>query len=148
MPAELTAQVNHGALFVEFGGSAGYGSANLELGVTRQLRIRGGAGVAYIWPAFPVTASYLLGRGSSTFELGAGATFIKTPDQISKEPGLADFFEKIFFAEGQGTLTLMTGVAGWRYQPVHGALLRAVITPLYYHGDLAIWGGLSLGFSF
>ena len=148
LPASLSAQVRKNAFFFEFGGPAGYGSANLELGLARQLRVRAGAGFMYVWPTFPLTGSLLLGHGPNALEIGAGVTLIKTPDQIGDQDPTNDFLEKILFAEGQGTMVMTTGVIGWRYQPAHGAMIRVAMTPLYFEGDLAFWGGASLGFSF
>ncbi len=149
LPAGLAAQARKSAFFFEFGGAGGYGSANLELGLSQRLRVRGGAGLMWIWPTFPVTASVLVGHGAHLLEVGGGATFIVTPDEGSGEDTPPnDFIEHIFFAEGQGTLTMATGIVGYRWQPAHGAMLRAVVTPLYYDETVQFWGGLSLGFSF
>ena len=148
LPATAGAQYRKSAFYLEGGGSAGFGSLNLELGLGRQLRIRGGAGLMYVWPTVPVTASVLLGHGANSIEIGGGATFIFTPPDIPSDSPTNDFLEHIFFASGEGTMVMATGILGYRYQPAEGAMIRATATPLVFDGHVQFWFGLSLGYSF
>ena len=89
----------------------------------------------------PAVASYLLGRGSSRLELGAGVLLGRRKTEVES-----------------ATIFDLTGVVGYRYmRPAGGPLFRIGLTPFFAFGDeetaypdpgLFLSGGLSLGYTF
>lgn len=136
------------AVYFQAGGEGLGLSANLDVGVTQSIRLRGGAGFSWVVVTVPVTASYLLSHKNSTIEIGAGATVLIFPEDTNKnDNSLTHFFERAIFLEGQGTKVAGVGILGYRYQAPGGALLRLTFTPLVLRGQVRAWGGLSFGFS-
>ncbi|MDR3611850.1 MAG: hypothetical protein P4L27_14870 [Ignavibacteriaceae bacterium] len=86
----------------------------------------------------PVTLNYLIGKGNSKLELGAGVTIVAADIDL--------------FGTGHrtsGSLVLGTAIIGYRYQPADGGFLfRIGFTPLFSEFGSLPWGGLSLGGTF
>jgi len=144
------AQGRPGALFVQFGAEGLGVSANLDVGLTQSVRLRGGVGyLPYASITFPVGASYLFNRGNTTLELGAAATVVVTaPDLKGDEGTINDWFEKHFFGFGKPATIVPLAVVGWRYHPRHSVLLRLTLTPLLFEGNARVYGGLGVGLTF
>jgi hypothetical protein len=134
--------------YVELGGEGLGLSANLDVGVTQSVRLRGGAGFAWVVGILPFSASYLVTRRNSTFEVGGGATVLLFLEDTDKnDHSLTHTIEKALFLEGQGTKVLPVGILGWRYHPPDGALIRVTLTPVFYRGRVRGLGGVSFGFT-
>ncbi len=146
--APLAAQRSPAGLYFQAGGEGLGLSANLDVGVTQSLRLRAGAGWIWTFTTFPVTTSYLLSHKNSTFEVGGGVTVLHfLEDQTDDEGSINDFFESTFFLIGQKDRVMPMGIVGWRYQPKHGAIIRATLNPLMLGDRVHLYGGLSLGFT-
>ena len=146
LPIALSGQQPTVAGFVEFGGSGGFASANLEVAPFRQIRLRGGGGFLWVWPTIPLSGSILMGRGKSKLELGAGGTVIFFPGTDSSHDDFAQRLgDLLFFGKGIGTRVIGAGILGYRYQPDEGAILRFAFTPFVSNGKVAPWGGVSIG---
>lgn len=114
--------------YVELGGSAVTGSANVELSLERHMALRAGVGAApmntgnYVESfraVFPLGASVLLGPGGHQLELGG--TYLANSENT--------------WASNFGP-ALYGPLAGWRYTspgPM-GFLLRATFTPQFQQG--------------
>jgi hypothetical protein len=136
-------------LYFQIGGEGLGLSANLDVGVTQSLRLRGGAGYVWVAGTVPFSATYLLTRKNSTFEIGGGATVLIFPaDRNKNDNSLTHWLERVIFLEGQGTKVAGVGILGYRYHPAEGALLRLTFTPLVLQGHVHAYGGLSFGFTF
>lgn len=136
-------------VYFEAGGEGLGLSANLDVGLTQSIRLRGGAGFIWTIATVPVSASYLLTQRNSTVEIGGGATvLVFLPDRGKGDHSLTHFFEKTLFLVGEGTEVAGVGILGYRYHPTDGALLRLTLTPLLYRGHVKMFGGLSFGFTF
>lgn len=147
--APLEAQHSPVGLYFQAGGEGLGLSANLDVGLTQSLRLRGGAGWIWTVATFPVTASYLVSHKNSTFEVGGGVTVMHFVDEFTDDEGtINDFFENVFFLEGQKDKTIPVGIVGWRYHPRHGAILRLALNPMLVNDRVHLYGGLSLGFTF
>jgi hypothetical protein len=144
------AQGRPGALFAQFGAEGLGVSANLDVGLTQSVRLRGGVGyLPFASITFPVSASYLIGRGNATIELGAGATTVITaPDNGQDDGVINDWFEKHFFGFGRDPMVVPLLIAGWRYHPRHSVLLRLTLTPLLLDGKAHLYGGAGVGLTF
>ena len=143
------AQQRPPVLYFQLGGEGLGLSANFDVGVTQSLRLRAGAGYMWLAGTVPISASYLLTRKNSTFEIGGGATAVISPaDRNKDDNSLTHVLERVIFLEGQGTKVLGVGILGYRYHPAEGALLRLTFTPLVYRGQVHGFGGLSFGFTF
>lgn len=135
--------------FVEAGGNSGSISLNLDVRAFSSVRLRAGAGLLSIWPAFPFTATLTLGRGSHSLEVGGGATVIVFPPKGESSGSLAqDFAELFLLGEGIGTVVVGTGVLGYRHEQPGGFLFRATLTPFIDEGNVTLWGGLTIGGAF
>ena len=145
--ANLQAQ-QRGGYFVEAGGNAGLVSLNLELAPVGPIHFRGGLGLLYIAPSVPVTGTVVIGRGSSALEIGGGATFVFFGGRDSTHTFGEQFVELLVLGKGLGTITVPTGVLGYRHQQAGGFLFRATFTPWIYHGRVLWWGGISIGRTF
>lgn len=136
-------------LYFQFAGEGLGLSANLDVGVTQSLRLRGGAGWVWTVGTVPLSASYLISKKNSTIEVGAGATVIFfLHDDHSNDGTVNDFFEKIFFLEGQKNRTIPMGILGWRYHPRSGAILRLTLNPMLFDDRFHLYGGASIGVGF
>ncbi|MBN1150212.1 hypothetical protein JXA84_03205 [candidate division WOR-3 bacterium] len=91
--------------------------------------------------SFPLTASYLTGKGNHSLELGLGAV----PTHIEIDGTDYFFGEEI---ETSKTIVLGTGVLGYRYQPKNGKFLRVGFTPLFNQNNFVPFVGASFGFCF
>ncbi|HWA56940.1 MAG TPA: hypothetical protein VG692_06790 [Gemmatimonadales bacterium] len=136
------------ALYFQAGGEGLGLSANLDVGVTQSLRLRGGAGWFWTAVTVPLTASYLIGSRGSTLEVGGGATILAGPPDRTPNSGLADILTDAVFFEGVGTKVFAVGILGWRYHPKDGAVIRVTATPFYGNGRAVFFAGASLGFTF
>jgi hypothetical protein len=90
----------------------------------------------------PVSVSwYPFGATSSKLEIGAGATYI---DLVAKKVGKSK--------EGGGSGENISGILGYRYQPLDGGFLfRLAFTPIFsspVFSKFQPWGGVSLGWAF
>jgi hypothetical protein len=143
------AQARPPALYFQFAGEGLGLSANLDVGLTQSVRLRGGAGWLWTVGTVPVSLSYLVSRKNATLEVGGGATVMKF---LSSGPAsgnaIDDFIEKTLFFRGQKTMVAAVGILGWRYHPAEGALLRLTLTPLLLQGRARLYGGASFGFTF
>jgi len=110
-------------------GEIGWGSSNFKIPTTTSAEGATGAQTN-----FPVTASLLIGKNISLFELGAGATF-----RLYNGTGSAD--EQSIYP---------TGVIGFRMHPstAGGAFLKFVYTPFLVNSSVKHWAGLSFGYAF
>jgi len=123
-------------------------SFNYERLISDNFTIRGGLGVTpgFIIDEFffgiPLTASYLLGGGSSKFEIGLGTTFF-----IIEDP------ETFSFSSNDKSYLVLTGILGYRFFRSRGGFaFRITFTP-FYHPDLEnskiiSSGGISFGYGF
>jgi hypothetical protein len=89
----------------------------------------------------PVSVSfYPFGATSSKLEIGAGATYI---DLVAKKVGKSK--------EGGGSGENISGILGYRYQPLDGGFLfRISFTPIFsspIFTKFQPWGGVSLGWA-
>lgn len=147
--APLEAQRSPVGLYFQAGGEGLGLSANLDVGLTQSLRLRGGAGWIWTVATFPVTASYLVSKKNSTIEVGAGFTVMHFIDEMTDDEGsVNDFFENLFFFEGREDEVIPLGIVGWRYHPRNGAILRLAVNPMLVNDRVHLYGGLSLGFTF
>ena len=156
VPAWADAQVHiaRNAMYVELGGNGLWYSLNYERLASPNVALR--AGVSYMSVSaasgtasanvssmgFPLTAAYLVGKGSSKLEIGGGLLAEKFSGAAS-----SGFGQK---ATGGGFYPMGTAVFGYRYAPVGGGFnFKLAFTPVY-HPDLGFfpWGGLSFGFGF
>ena len=141
-------------IYVELGGNGLWYSVNYERMMQSHLAVRGGISYLSIGASsgtasasvssigFPLTASYLVGAGSSKLELGGGLLVEKFSGSAS-----SGFGEKaqagVFYPMG-------TFVLGYRYSPMGGGFnFKIAMTPVY-HPDLGFfpWGGISFGVGF
>jgi hypothetical protein len=134
--------------YVEAGGSAGTASLNLDVRSVARLQLRTGVGLASLWPAVPLTASYLLGSSHAAFEIGGGATMMFFPPTDPRDP-LGDRIVKLLsLGMGAGTQVVPSGILGYRLEQPGGFLLRVTATPFFFHGHTSMWAGVSLGGGF
>ena len=89
----------------------------------------------------PLGAAYLLGSGNHKFELGAGMNMAKGSfDLVAVSQETEDI---------SGSLNIMFGSAGYRYQSGTGGLfLNAKVYRLTVAGFTLPWVGLGLGWTF
>lgn len=129
------------ALYFELLGSAGIWSVNYARMVDDSVDVRVGFGAfefclfsCTTFALMPLTTSYLLGSGSSTFELGGGLV-----GEVSSDDG------------SNGTV-LGNLLMGYRYQPrAGGTVFRLTFTPLFRFDDgggALPWLGTSVGGAF
>jgi hypothetical protein len=141
-------RVASNTFFVELGGNALAYSLNYERFFTSQLGVRVGGmflrgsdtdtGGSINIGLFPVMATYLLGKGNSHFETGAGIGFATAALSDSDLGG--DWGDSTVY----GTATF-----GYRYQkPEGGVIFRAGFTPVYAGGTLLPWAGIGVGYAF
>ncbi|HSB52983.1 MAG TPA: hypothetical protein VLD58_01445 [Gemmatimonadales bacterium] len=144
-----TAQSRPPVLYFQFAGEGLGFSANLDVGVTQSVRLRAGAGWLWTAATVPVSASYLLSRRNSTFEIGAGATLLIPPGRDTASNGFLErMIEESFLLRGQDKMVVPMALFGWRYHPHDGAILRVTLTPLLLRGQAHMYGGASFGFTF
>lgn len=137
------------AVYFEFAGEGLGLSANLDVGVTQSLRLRGGVGWLWTMGTIPVTMSYLTSHQNLTFEAGVGSTLVVfLPDNTPDHHPINEFIEDHLFGLGHKPLLIMTGLLGLRYHPPDGAVIRLTVTPLMHAGQAIVVGGASLGFTF
>jgi len=134
-------------VFVELGGPGLLFSANYDTRFgNRKDGFGGRIGAGYISAnsnslfSLPVQANYLLGKQNKYFEIGLGATYLKSSDKDEN-----DFLS---FDNTSGLLGTMT--FGYRYQPVNGGFnFRASINPVFNSSNfIPYFGGLSFGYTF
>jgi hypothetical protein len=145
-PIEGTNWQNH--IYVEFLGSAVFYSLNYERRLSDNLSARFGFG---FWPrtsseenpylGIPFTASYLLGKSLIKFEIGLGATFLKSD------------FAGVGSRSDYRSYLLATGILGFRLVKSGGGItVRFVFTPFYSPelepSSFQFSGGISIGHSF
>jgi hypothetical protein len=134
--------------YLEAGGSAGTASLNVDVRSVARLQLRTGLGLASIWPAVPLTATYLIGSSRSALEIGGGATMMFFPPTDPKDP-IGDRFVKLLaFGAGAGTQVVPSAILGYRLDQPGGFLLRVTATPFLFHGHASMWAGVSLGGGF
>lgn len=141
------------AIYTELLGPGILYSVNYEFRPVRMLSLRAGFSIWRLptfwlfidgwlrFNGFPLTASYLLGQGSHSLEIGGGIM----PVNVEIEG------EEVFFGseiEGSGSLILGTGIFGYRYQPSKGAFIKCAATPLFSGDNLVFTIGISTGYSF
>jgi hypothetical protein len=143
------AQARPAALYFQFAGEGLGLSANLDVGLTQSLRLRGGAGWLWTMGTVPFSLSYLVSRKNSTLEVGGGGTLMYfLPDNHQNDGSINDYLERTFLLTGRSPMVVPVAVLGWRYHPPEGALIRLTLTPLMIKGKPHIYGGASLGFTF
>jgi hypothetical protein len=130
------------SIYIEALGSGLYYSVNYDRLFSHNIGGRIGFGLLSngLNPLYfvPVTLNYLIGKGNSKLELGAGVTIIAAD---------IDLFEIVHSTFE--SLVLGTAIIGYRYQPADGGFLfRIGFTPLFSAYGILPWGGLSLGGSF
>jgi hypothetical protein len=121
------------ALFFELLGNGGVYSFNFERLLTDRLGVRLGyatwkssdffpLGSEDQYTAWPVTVSYLMGRGERKFELGGGITF----GQV----------RPFSFTRRDFSFHTLTAIVGYRSHPPDGGyLFRVGVTPFYSFED-------------
>lgn len=146
------------SVYLEVLGNGGLYSVNVERLVSSRFAARAGFATWTSDDLFgagkqtlvtvPVLGSFLVGRGSSKLEVGAGLLLGRGR------------FESAFGAGNNSSRTILdlTGVAGYRYQrPAGGVLFRIGLTPFlaltggenaYPDSGLFLSGGASVGYSF
>ncbi|MBN2362826.1 hypothetical protein JXL83_01700 [candidate division WOR-3 bacterium] len=153
LTSQVTKPFSKNAVYCEMFGPGIIYSLNYEFRPIRQFSLRAGYSSWsmstfflfvdgwFKFQAFPITASYLTGQGSHSFEVGGGVV----PMHIEIEG--TDFFfgEEI---DASKTIFLGTGIFGYRYQPYKGAFLKAAVTPLFNSNNLLFYCGVSIGYSF
>ena len=134
--------------YLELLGNGFIYSFNYERLLSDNFTVRGGLGIFpgiitdEFFFSFPLTASYLLGGGSSKFEVGLGSTFF-----IFADPGA------INFSSNNKSYLVLTGILGYRYfRSRDGFTFRITFTP-FYHPELSPskfipFGGISFGYGF
>ena len=147
---DASAQEARNAAYVELGGSAIVLSANYERRFAPQWYGRIGLSVVTSESestgdtdttlVVPLTASYLTRPASNHhFEAGGGITIAGGDRQ--------DLFDSAD-TEGDFSTAVITGIAGYRYQPPDGGFVfRAVFTPVAGGGDFLPWFGVSFGYA-
>jgi len=92
------------------------------------------------WFAIPLSATYNIGSGKHSFEIGAGATlhhFSASGSTLGLD------------SSGGGWLVVGHGIVGYRYQPLDGGFfLRAGLTPQVGSGFFLPWPHVGLGATF
>lgn len=124
------------SLYGELGGPGVIISANAELGVTPNTRLRFGMGAAPFGTAVFGALIWLPGAGPHRAELGLALSNIKTDDLFTNETT---------------TATLPSISAGYRYQSFGGFMARGGVTIFAKDADAGaalLWPYLSLGYGF
>jgi hypothetical protein len=133
------------AFYFELGGNGIFYSINYDRIILPSLSARVGfasftiplTSPAISTTTFPILLNYLVGSGNSRFELGAGIVF------VAFSGGEFDFIR------ASASTAALTGVVGYRYQPVDGGLVfRAGFTPFIVGHAGIVSGGVSLGYAF
>lgn len=95
-----------------------------------------------IYSTIPITASYIMGRGSTKAEAGMGITITTS------------IFDGVFGKRKEKqTYLLLTGVFGIKYyRPRGGYTIRITFTPFYSPhlkpSKFQLYGGISIGYGF
>ena len=135
-------------IYFELGGCGITYTINYERLLSDNFALRGGIGVTPGWIVFdgtiftiPVTGSYLIGDGSSKFELGLGATYLTTTD-----------IEVFGLPAGSSSLVAFNGIIGYRGgRPDGGFIFRVAFAPMYspdFDPEFIPYGLVSFGFGF
>ncbi len=132
------------SLYLELGGNALVYSINYDRVLTDAFSARIGIGFYSLDDDFgdtasltgiPITAHYLLGKGNSRLELGAGLVVLT---------GKAD----LGGVSTSDATVLGTGVFAYRFQkPDGGVFFKAGFTPLFQGGTFIPWFGISIGYT-
>ena len=133
---------NH--LFLELFGNGILYSVNYERLLSDNFSSR--IGYSYmpdlIYSTIPITASYIIGRGSSKAEAGMGITITTS------------VFDGVFGTRKEKqTYLLLTGVFGIKYyKPRGGYTVKITFTPFYSPhlkpSKFQLYGGISIGYGF
>lgn len=135
-------------VYLEFGGNAAAIAPTVELGFDHPfgsetingVYLSGGWGFAWVFPGFaPIMAKVLL-FGNDCLEIGAGASFVHTPQQ--------EEWQGVAWSDAKVN---PTAVVGYRYQPKDtGVLFRIGFAPILDLGNGRIFPlfGASIGYSF
>jgi hypothetical protein len=163
-PALAQVRDANNSVFLEAGGPGLYYSLNYERIFDDDLGIRlgfsyrplsaavasGGSSASPGLITLPILANWLLSYGTSTVEIGGGATLVRA-DGAGSANGLA--------VSGPGTTVLWTGTLGYRRQPMDGGFqFRVGIEALVGKGlgvnnpdpnqwGILPWAYVSFGFS-
>ena len=94
--------------------------------------------------SIPISLNYLLGSGKNFFEIGLGATYLKTTSS-------SIFSDSNGFQNGNERYTTVIGTMAFMYrlQPIEsGFSFRGGFTPIFYSEGFRPFAGLSLGYTF
>jgi hypothetical protein len=134
-------------IYFELFGNGGVYSFNYERRVASSVWIRGGISNFSLFGDYitiPLTANYLFGSSTVTFETGAGVTFI-----------YGEWSRKFFRSAEEESDTIKglgfnaTGTVGLRFQPdTHNLFMKLAFTPFYNRAGFIPFAGFSMGYSF
>jgi hypothetical protein len=134
-------------IYFELFGNGGVYSFNYERRVASSVWIRGGISNFSLFGDYitiPLTASYLFGSSTVSFETGAGVTFI-----------YGEWSRKFFRSAEEESDTIKglgfnaTGTVGLRFQPdTHNLFMKLAFTPFYNRAGFIPFAGFSMGYSF
>lgn len=154
IPCLSQSQDSQNAIYAEAFGPGFFYSINYERFLSNEFTLRGGISIFSLngstsqstFIVVPLMGNYLLGNGSSKFEVGTGIDFMT----ISGEE-YSDIDPVKSVRDNSSSGILLIGSLGYRYQPWAGGLhFRIVATPMLspYTGFLIPSGGCSLGICF
>lgn len=132
------------SLYLELGGNALAYSINYDRIVADAVSVRAGIGFfstdldeggSSSIAGIPIMANYLLGKGNSRLELGAGILIVTGSFDVAG-------------ASESGAGVAGTGTFAYRFQkPEGGVFFKAGFTPILTGGSFIPWFGVSIGYT-